>query len=235
MRKFFAVFAAALICVAGAAHAKSGGLAAQQVLNQARAATGGAGWNMLRGFHETGLQGGVRYERWFDPLRYGARIETHEPAGLHVHGFNGAGDWQIMPNGAVTGVDDFPTVAQARTEAFFSANGFFYPSRYDVRSSYLGVRKAQGRAFDVVRIQIVGGRAREAWFDRRTHLLGRIVDRSGPRPVTVEVSDYRKVGPVLMAFRFTSDAEPARVVETVDFRPVDRGLFSLPRPTAPAR
>ena len=208
---------------------------AQRVLTQARAAAGGAGWNFLRGWHETGRVGGVPYESWFDPLRYGMRIETHEAAGVHVHGYNGLGEWEILPSGEVHGGAGLPTVAEARTTAFLTVYGFFFPGRFDARGGYLGVRQAQGRAFDVVEVKPYGGKARELWFDRRTHLLGRIVDRSGPRPVTVQLSDYRRVGPVQAAMRFTvegGDAAAAqdRQVESLTFPPVDRDMFGLPRP-----
>jgi hypothetical protein len=235
-RKLAVAVGLALTCAATGAHAQYS-RAAQQVIVRGRTAAGGASWNMLRGWHETGRQGGVRYESWLDPLRYGMRVETREAAGLHVHGFNGGGDWQITPAGGVTGVDDRATVVPARTAAFFRVYGFFYPARFDARADYVGVRKAQGRVFEVVSVQPWGGRPRELWFDRRTHLLGRIVDRGGAKPVTVEVSDYRRVGPVRVAFRFvTDDGDPKdaeeRQVETVDFAPVDRALFSLPRPSA---
>jgi len=55
------------------------------------------------------------------------------------------------------------------------------------------------------------------------------VDRSGGKPVTVELSDYRKVGPVRVAFRFEVEGGEARQVETLTFAPADRDLFSLPR------
>src|SRR4051812_13146485 len=67
--------------------------AAQAVLARARSAQGGSGWNLLRGWHETGHRGGVAYESWFDILRYGMRVETHEPAGVAIQGFNGQGYW----------------------------------------------------------------------------------------------------------------------------------------------
>jgi len=221
------------------AHAERYSPAALAVLAQARAASGGAGWNLLRGWHETGQDGGLRYEAWLDPVRYGMRVETHEPAGLHIHGFNGGGDWQIYPDGRVTGVDDRPTVAAARTEAFFRVHAYFYTGRFDAKAEALGVRRGPaGAAFDVLRIQPVGGRPRELWFDRRTHLLARMVDRTGPRPMTVSYSDYRKVGPVRVPFRIRSeDGDPAhaereRVIEALSFTPADRTMFSLPRQRA---
>jgi hypothetical protein len=240
LRKLSVTVGLALACAALAATAQAQGYsaAAQRVLERAIAASGGAAnWNLLRGWHETGRQGGARYETWLDPLRYGVRVETHEPAGLRVHGFNGAGDWQILPTGAVTGVVDHATLAEARTNAFFNVNGFFYPGRFDARGEFLGVRQSGGRAFDVLEVKPWGGKPRELWFDRRDHLLSRMVDRAGPRPVTVELSDYRRVGPVRVAFRFTTnDGNPAdaqeRQVDSLAFPPADRAMFSLPRPTA---
>ncbi|HEX3699359.1 MAG TPA: hypothetical protein VHV27_01670 [Phenylobacterium sp.] len=238
-----ALFFAAVLALAGpSAHAAQTigySPAAQRVLTRARAAAGGAGWNLLRGWHEVGLQGGVRYEAWLDPLRYGLRVELHDPAGLDVHGFNGAGEWRIRASGAVTGVDVRTLPSAARTEAFFDLHGYFYPGRFDASGDYLGVRNAGGHAFDVVRVKPWGGQARELWFDRRSHLLARTVARDGARAVVVELSDYRKVGPIRIAFRETpEDAAfaPAedRQLQGLDFRPADRARFSLPRPTAEA-
>lgn len=232
LRLLFAALAALALCSAAAAQNSP---AAQQVLNRARAASGGAGWNSLRGVHEVGQDGEVRYERWFDPVRYGLRIETHPPGGKLVQGFNGAGEWRILASGTQTGSVAAPVLAQVRSDAFFGAYGFYFPSRFDMRSSHLGVRESQGRSFDVLRVQPAGGEPRELWFDRDSGLLGRIVDNSGPRAVTTELSDYRRVGPVRAPFAYTTyggdlPRPQTRKVEAIDFKPADRGQFSLPRP-----
>ncbi|MDB5494800.1 MAG: hypothetical protein JWP86_2137 [Phenylobacterium sp.] len=234
-------FGLAVACLVVAAPAQAQGYSrtAQRVLAQARAAAGGAGWNTLRGWHEVGVQGGVRYEAWLDPVRYGLRIETREPAGPAVRGFNGGGEWRISAAGAVTGVDVSKTINQARTEAFYRVHGYFYPGRFDARGDYVGVRKFQGQAFDVVTVKPWGAAPRELWFDRRTHLLGRMVDRSGDRPLAWDFSDYRHVGAIRVAFRISAEpgAGPTpdeRVIETLEFAPVNRDLFSLPRPAAAA-
>jgi len=238
LRLFALVFA--LGCAATAAQAQGYSTAARQVIERARAASGGAGWYQIRGWHETAIQGGVRYETWIDPIRYGLRIESRGAAGLHVQGFNGAGEWRILPSGAATGAADAATLAQVRNAAFFGGAFYFYPGRYDARGRYLKVAKIGDRAFDVLEVTPFGGSPRELWFDRRTRLLGRIVDRTGPWPVVVELSDYRRVGPVLVPFRKSiDDAEPAgsrdRVVETLVFTTADRSIFSLPRPTNAAQ
>jgi hypothetical protein len=201
---------------------------AAQVLVRARAAAGGAGWNYLRGWHETGKLGGVPYETWLDPLRYGLRVEVREAGGVAVHGFNGQGAWTIAPSGQVTGTGDAGPVAAARTEAFYGVYGFFYPGRFDAHGDYLGVRQVGGRAFDVVEVKPWSGAARQLWFDRQTHLLARMVEANGP---TYEFSDYRKVGPVQVAFRIAVAGDPARTrqIEELTFTPTDRAKFSLPR------
>ena len=205
---------------------------AERVLIQTRTASGGEGWSMLRGWHETGHEGAAPYEAWYDPLRYGMRVETREAAGKRAHGYNGQGDWQILPDGTTLADDDPAGVAATRTEAFFAAAGYFHRARFDARGELLGARSDHGRSFDVVLVKPWGGNARDLWFDRRTHLLARMIDRSGRQPVTWQFSDYRKVGPVMVAFQITLDRGEGPVLrrrDAVVFAPSDRGLFSLPR------
>lgn len=229
-----------LTLAAGAAQAMTQGYsrAAAKVLAAARAATGGAGWNTLRGWHEAGTRNGVPYEAWIDPIRYGLRVESKEAGGLAVHGFNGLGDWRITPAGGVTGVDVTNVRSDARTEAFFDVRGYFFPGRFDASADYVGVRKADGRTYEVVTVKPWNGQARELWFDRKTHLLARMVARDGAAPRAWRVSDYRKVGPVKVAFRIEAERAggpvpyaPTRQIESLDFKPADRAIFSLPRPT----
>jgi len=205
---------------------------AEKVLADAREASGGNGWYVLRGWHETGHVGGAAYERWLDPLRFGMRIETHDPAGLRVEGFNGQGDWTIATPGAMPVTADEAATTRTRGDAFVGVYGFFYAARFDAHGQVLGVRQAGGKSFDVVEVKPFGGDARELWFDHASHLLGRIVDRTGAKPVTVELSDYRKVGPVRVAFRQTITAAgppQVRQIDSLIFTPSDRALFSLPR------
>ena len=237
LRHLFATMIAALVLIAPLAAAAQNAPAAKRVIDRARAASGGSGWNRLHGLHETGLEGGARYEAWFDPLRYGARTEIETPAGKQAYGYNGQGEWHIAPGGATSGSLDRAALAKARSDAFFGAYAWFYPSRFDVRSSYLGARQSQGRPFEVLRIHPLGGQPRDLWFDRHTGLPGRMIEAGGARPVTVEYSDYRKVGPVLVPFRtitYGGDLPRPRERrrETLDFRSADRGIFSLP-PAAP--
>jgi len=216
--------------MAGAAQAQNSP-DAQRVLNRARAASGGAGWNTIRGLHEKGDDADGHYERWTDPIRYGDRTAIRTAAGEFVQGYNGAYEWRILLNGAVTGSVDPALTARIRTEAFLAAYAYFFPSRFDLRSVNLGQRRSRDRHFDVLRVQPAGGAPRELWFDRATGLLGMVVDETGPRRVTVELSDYRKVGPVMIPFQtvtYGADLVPRRRrVESIEFSALDRNLFTL--------
>jgi hypothetical protein len=214
---------------------------AEDVLAEARKASGGPGWNLLRGIHETGHEkaagGDIRFETWVDPLRYGMRTETHEGAGVRIEGFNGQGDWQILPDGKTVAIDNPAAVDRLRTETFLAAGGIFYTSRFEAHGELIGVKTSGGRSFDVLNVQPWGGTPRELWFDRSSHLLARIVDRTGPQAVTLELSDYRRVGPVKVAFHSVVRGPGAgdvkdRQLDSVVFTPADRSLFSLPRPDA---
>jgi len=201
---------------------------AQQALNRARTAAGGKGWEYLRGWHETGKDGGAAYEAWYDPVRYGLRVERQEAGGKDIQGFNGLGAWRITAEGKVSGTDAPAAVAQARTETFYGVSGFYFSGRFDAAGRYVGARRLGGRSFEVVEVKPYGGEARELWFDRKTGLLARETGRG----VTTEFSDYRKVGPVRAPFRVVTEdgaGRHERTVESIDFKPVDRALFSLPR------
>lgn len=208
----------------------------QGVVDRARAASGGAAWSGVRGLHETGAENGAPYERWVDALRWGDRLTLKTPNGERRQGYNGFGAWW-RPNGTrnETGTDR-EVLARARSEAFFAAYGYYFPGRFDLRSAYVGVRESGGRKFTVIWVQPAGGEPRDLWFDQRTGLLARMVERSRPKPRTVEFSDYRRVGRLLLPFKqvIYGDelAKPLeRVIERIETSAPDRALFSLPRPT----
>jgi hypothetical protein len=207
---------------------------AQAALARGRAAAGGKGLEYLRGWHEVGRDGGAAFEAWYDPLRYGMRVERQEAAGKDVHGFNGLGAWRITAGGQVSGTAEPGPVGEARAEAFFGVQGFYFSGRFDAAGRYVGQRRLGAKSFEVVEVKPWAAPARELWFDKKTGLLAREVGRIDGRAVTLEFSDYRKVGPVKVAFHTTlDDGTPGgrreRTLESVDFRAADRALFSLPR------
>ncbi len=209
--------------------------AAQRILDRARSASGGAAaWNGLAGAHETGNEEGGRFERWSDMVRYGLRSELGAGESKLTEGYNGAGAWRILPDGVTVAEPAAEELREIRTNAFFASYGYFFPSRFALRATHVGTRRAGNRTFDVLRLHPEGAEPRQAWFDRRTGLLSVIVDEVGPRQARITLSDFRKVGRVTVSFE--SAIEPKggtvrrRTLETLEFTPNDRALFSLPRP-----
>jgi hypothetical protein len=98
---------------------------------------------------------------------------------------------------------------------------------------YLRADALDTRAFDVVEVAPRGGRAFELWFDRETHLLGRIADPHGTPAVTVDISDYRRTGPVLIGFHGVVKLPDGTVADELNLAsfelgPVDRSRFDPP-------
>lgn len=242
MRRFRFLACLSFLIVLAAVSTRAGEAAAQHapavqgVLDRARAASGARAWAGLRGLHEVGTENGVPYQRWVDAVRYGERLETGpRGAGWVARGYNGYGAWWLPGRPRDETRPYREVLAGARTEAFLAAYGYYFPGRFDLRSGYVGAREAGGGQFTVVWVQPAGGQARDLWFDRRTGLLGRIVERGVPNPRTLELSDYRRVGRLLLPFRqVTYGGGLARPVERVASRieavTPDRALFSLPRP-----
>lgn len=208
---------------------------ARAVLDLAKAASGGAALDALDGSHESGVHGGAPYQTWLDFRHYGMRSESGSGDAVHARGFNGRVTWQypVLNARGVSTSSDPATLAEAITTAFSSNNGFFYPERFPMVARYLRADALDGRAFDVIEVKPEGGRAFELWFDRETHLMGRIADPHGTPAVTVDVSDYRRVGPALIGFHgIVKLADGTQVDElkvgSVEFGPVDRSRFDPP-------
>lgn len=198
------------------------------VLAAAKAAAGGAAFDALEGSHETGTHSGAPYQTWLDFRHYGMRSESGSGEAVRARGFNGRVAWQ-----GTQASSDPAVLAEAITTAFSSNNGFFFPDRFPMTARYLRADAIGAHAFDVVEVAPEGGRAFELWFDRETHLMGRIADTHGTPAVTVDISDYRKVGATLIGFHGVIKlADGTRVdelkVETVEFGPVDRSRFDPP-------
>ena len=60
------------------------------------------------GSRARGVEGGFRYERWADPLRFGIRTDVGTPAGRVVRGYNGAGAWSLHPTNELAAAEPPP-------------------------------------------------------------------------------------------------------------------------------
>lgn len=200
---------------------------ARSVIAASKLASGGAAWDELTGSYERGEHNGSPYETWLDFRRYGMVIRA---AGV-TNGFDGKAAWRRDRAGRVEVRHDPAAATEAVTTAYMSTNGYFFPERFKAKTSYVRDVAEDASRFDVLRVEPVGGRPLELWFDTHTHLVARILGRSGPQAITVRLSDYRPVGKVLIPFNVTVVGADGRVLDEgrvshVEHRFIDRGTFA---------
>ena len=204
-----------------------------EMLARAKLAMGGTAWDHISGWHERGRHGDAVYDTFLDFRHWGSRFENIRARTMRIHGFNGVSVWDQDASGKITVSHDPARLADARQSAYGSIFGFFFPERFPARLRYLGAKTEDGVAFDLVDIVPENTIPMEVWIDRSTHYIARFVDRSGPKPVTAFLSDYRLLGGVLEPSKIeVSDGDPRHAsigrVESVTLEPVKRSVFDPP-------
>lgn len=230
-----AVLAATLLTMLGATTAASAvDSAGIKLMSQCKAASGGGALDRPRAFHEHGTftRDGVSgtYDEYGDLVG----MRTH---GTHVFadhsdggGFDGHVVWRQKADGSVSGTSDAAALRDARTDAYLTVGGYFYPDRFpaDVRS--LGRRSADGRAFDVVEVTPEGGSPVDLWLDERSHRLTRITT-GAERGAYAEVFDYRQIEGTWIGFA-SRQVEAGHKVElrltSYAYEPLDESHFMAP-------
>jgi hypothetical protein len=206
---------------------------AATIVAAAKQASGGAAWDNLDGSYESGTHGGAPYETWLDFHSYGMRSVEHRPGGAVARGFNGSAVWRWTPKDGAK-IDDSPAARiEAIVTAYVATGGYFFPDRFPATLSWKRAVTEGGRTYDVIEAVPQGARAFELWFDRTSHLLGRIVDTTGTPAVSVELSDYRETGPVLIAYAGTirlpdGTAADRGQVGLIELRRIPRDQFDPP-------
>jgi hypothetical protein len=207
------------------------------LLAQAKAASGGAAWDALGGWHESGtaIVGAAQgsYDTWCGLHRMGM-TNHHVLAGVgQTRGFDGTTVWVRDDGGPARTTQTPQALATARQGAYVSAWGFFFPERFPAERLYIGAATVDGADFDIVQATPGEGLPMELWIDRKSHLVTRMVDRSGPRTAVAVLSDFRTVQGVLTPFLVAeSDGDPKHTLElhigAIDFSPVDPARFAPP-------
>lgn len=237
MRTALSALVATLISpgVADTSHAAALPSKAEQIVAAAKRATGGAAWDAPQGCHEEGTHGdgAVTYTTTFSLRRYGMRVDSMRAGQGRSIGFNGKVQWQTGPGGKVRSRSDPAGIEEGIVTDYLSINGFFFPDRFPATFTYLRAAKESDRRFDVIEITPKGGRPLEVWFDRKTHLIQRVVDTHGSPAVRVEARNYRRVAGLSVAYNldvFGPDgaAVDRGAVTSFQCGPIDDASFDPP-------
>jgi predicted aspartyl protease len=208
------------------------------VLEQVRAATGGAAWANLHRLHISAtLRAGGRdgrMDRWEDVEHGRYAVETDLPPRHRRQGFDGVSIWTSGDNDVAYALGDEDTRLGAIDTSYQVMRGWWFPERRPATRERAGTSHEGARAFDLVRITPEAGRPFTVWIDRATHLIDRIIEQEGERQSVTRFADHRKVGALTLPFTIRQgDGDQAHdAVETVTGIEIDPAIpddrFALP-------
>ena len=169
----------------------------QALIDAAKQAMGGAAWDKLVTWHETGTltAGGLAgtYENWEDLTKLDdtGRFALGPASGSN--GWDGAQSWTTDSSGEVRVETSGEAVAQAIQDAYRGGYGFFFPDRFPAKIEAAGERQADGKSYPAVKVTPKDAEPFEIWFDPATHQIAREVQLTGGQPHSFLFSDFQTV------------------------------------------
>jgi len=208
------------------------------VLEQVRAATGGAAWTNLHRLHISAtLRAGGRdgrMDRWEDVEHGRYVVETDLPPRHRRQGFDGVSIWTSGDNDVAYAIGDEDTRLGAIDTSYQVMRGWWFPDRRPASRERAGTSHEGARAFDLVRITPEAGRPFTVWIDRATHRIDRIIEQEGERQSVTRFADYRKVGALTLPFTIREGDgdqanDPVETVTSIEIDPeIPDDRFALP-------
>jgi hypothetical protein len=208
MRKtfFVAAFAAALTYSTFAFAAPSAG----DILDAYKAVSGGSAWDSkltmsseftIAGYGLSGTGHAV------SDLKNGRSESDYKmgPVG-GANGYDGTNSWQKDISGTVTLQQGGDAQVLAINDAYRTSNKWWQPGRGGAAIVNGAEVTEPGASYEVLTITPKGGEAFDAWFDSRTHLLAKTVEKQGSQTVTTTMSDYRRIDGVMLPFKQIVDS-----------------------------
>jgi hypothetical protein len=209
MRKFVTAIAfaalAGVFCSTLALAAPSPG----EILDAYKAASGGRAWDdkvtLSVEFTYTG-QGMNGAAHSLTDLRNGRSVNEFwiGPAS-GGNGFDGTTPWQKDMSGTVTLQQGGDTQVLAVNNVYRISGKWWQPDRGGAAIVYGGRKWAAGTDYDVLTIAPKGGKPFDVWFDAKTHLLARVIEKRGSDTAIVTMSDYRPVEGVMLPYKVVQD------------------------------
>ena len=210
MRKITATIAisalaASLSCSAAALAAPSAG----QILDAYKIATGGSAWDskvtldVEAAFSGLGMTGTVHS---ITDLKTGRSFEDDKvgPANT-ANGYDGTTPWQKDMSGTVTLQQGGDALVLTVNSVYRASGKWWLPDRGGADIVNDGAKTVAGTAYNVLTITPKGGRSFDAWFDSKTHLLNKTIEKQGPQTVTTTMSEYHAVDGVMLPGKIVVD------------------------------
>jgi hypothetical protein len=139
-------------------------------------------------------------------LASGAFIDTADIGPTsQANGFDGRTAWMRDMSGAVTPQGGGDVRSLAITEAYLDANAWWRPGFGGASVRFTAEKTEDGALYDILQVTPAGGQPFEAWFDARTHLLARTVEKQSSQTVTNWMSAYQNVGGFMAPGKVVTD------------------------------
>ncbi len=211
------LLSAVLLCAATAQAAADVSLWPTRV----REAGGVAAWQQMVALRSTGTLAVGGLEGEFEALedaRDGRSISRYKLGPMEGgQGYDGETSWSRTDAETVL-ADSAEAQANAVTGAWISRRGYFGDS--GVRYGAAEARSHEGIDYVVVGATPDGGSPIELWFDAKTALLARTVQRIGQDDQVMRFEDYRDVAGVPVPFRVVNEGNDPRNRSLIEYASV---------------
>ncbi len=139
-------------------------------------------------------------------LSRGAFIDRYDlPPTEGASGYDGEKAWEREPSGTVTDQAGGDVIPLAVSESYLDRNLWWQKDFGGAAVADKGTKTEKGQSYDALAVTPKGGAPVEAWFDAKTHLLARTIERNGTTMVTTDFSDYAPVDGAMIAHKLVID------------------------------
>ena len=202
-----------------------------EILDANHAAMGGDAWNgktTVKVEYAYAGQGMTGKTDTLADLTRPRFVQTYEIGPVSgANGFDGEQAWEKDPSGTVDVQAGGDARQRAINEGYREANLWWQPGRAGAEIKNDGVKTADGQDYDVLSVTPKDGKPFEAWFDTKTHLLYRVVEKAGALPITTTLSDYAEEGDVVMAHKIVVSTGDKKYDQTLS---LNKAAFVAPAP-----
>ncbi|HEY1638874.1 MAG TPA: retropepsin-like aspartic protease, partial [Rhizomicrobium sp.] len=199
-----------------------------EILAANKAASGGAAWDSrltLKTEYAYAGQGMTGWTRSTNDLKQGRWVDEYQIGPLSGgNGFDGTVAWEREPSGTVTAQEGGEQRALAMNEGYRRANLWWRPDFGGADVAAAPEITDNGATYDPLTVAPKGGKPFTAWFDAKSHLLARIVEKQAALTVTTSLSDYHAVeGTQIPGKLLIDDGRGAKYIQILTFSKAEFG------------
>ena len=193
-----------------------------EILAANKAASGGSAWEnklTMKVEYDYSGQGLTGWTHSTDDLKTGRWTDEFKLGPVTGgNGFDGKSAWERDPSGTVTAEEGGEQRELAVNEGYRRANLWWQPDFGGASIAAAPAASDNGASYDVLTVTPKDGKSFAAWFDNKSHLLSRVVEKQAALTITTTLSDYRAVDGVQIAGKLAiDDGRGAKYIQTLTF------------------